>query len=407
MSAAPTAALLRRLTPRDPQEAHRVASPLELLTDLCFVVAIAAAALELHHAVSQDHLVDGVVGFLMAFFAIWWAWLNFTWFASAYDNDDVLYRLLTILQILGVLVLAAGIPLVFDGHFTVVVVGYVIMRVGLVLQWLRAARHDPARRATCLRYAAGIVVVQVAWVSFIWIAEVEALRLPAFVLFALADMAVPVWAERRGMTTWHPHHIAERYGLFFIIVLGETILSATTAVTSALADPAARLGVGVVVVSSVLIVFSCWWLYFSREAAVLLQRVAGRDLGTALRWGFGHYVVFASAAAVGSGLAARVDHWTHHAEASGLVTGAAVTVPTAVLVATTWLVQLRRHDPSARTAVPFGMAVLLVLLGTLTPLPELVAGVVVAVLLVVEVRLAAAQAATHAAQESVGSSSSR
>ena len=70
-------------------------------------------------------------------------------------------------------------------------------------------------------------------------------------------------------------------------------------------------------VSSVLIVFSCWWLYFSREAGPVLARARTEGLGLAFRWGFGHYAVFASAAAVGAGLAARVDHWTHHAEAPG------------------------------------------------------------------------------------------
>ena len=150
------------------------------------------------------------------------------------------------------LVLAAGVPLVFEGHVTVTVVGYVVMRVGLVLQWLRAAGQDPAHRATCLRYAAGIVVVQLAWVSYVWVSEVDAARVPVFVLLALADMAVPVWAERAGTTSWHPHHIAERYGLFFIIVLGETILSATLAVGSAFADPGVRGGLALVVVSSVL-----------------------------------------------------------------------------------------------------------------------------------------------------------
>ncbi len=93
MTAVPAAtALVRRLVPRDPHEEHRTASPLELLTDLCFVVAIAAAAAALHHAVADDHLIEGVAGFAMAFFAIWWAWLNFTWFGSAYDSDDVVYR---------------------------------------------------------------------------------------------------------------------------------------------------------------------------------------------------------------------------------------------------------------------------------------------------------------------------
>src|SRR3954453_20744094 len=108
---------VRALAPRDPAEEHRVSTPLGLRTDLCFVVAVAQASAGLHHAVAADHVAHGVLGFAMAFFAIWWAWLNFTWFASAYDNDDVIYRLLTILQIIGVLVLAAGIPGMFEEVF--------------------------------------------------------------------------------------------------------------------------------------------------------------------------------------------------------------------------------------------------------------------------------------------------
>ena len=63
----------------------------------------------LHHAVAEEHVAAGLLGYAMAFFAIWWAWMNFTWFASAYDSDDVLYRLLVLVQLTGALILAAGI----------------------------------------------------------------------------------------------------------------------------------------------------------------------------------------------------------------------------------------------------------------------------------------------------------
>ena len=97
-------------------------------------------------------------------FALWWAWMNFSWFASAYDNDDALYRCLTFVQIVGSLVMAAGIPDVFHSQdFDIIIVGYVIMRLALVTQWLRAAKHDPERRITAYRYAVGIVLVQIGW----------------------------------------------------------------------------------------------------------------------------------------------------------------------------------------------------------------------------------------------------
>src|SRR5919199_835509 len=94
---------------------------------------------------------------LGVFFAIWWAWMNFTWFASAYDTDDVAYRLTTLVQISGALILAAGVPDAMDGSdFAVITAGYVVMRLAMVSQWLRAARADPPHRRSSLRFAAGI-----------------------------------------------------------------------------------------------------------------------------------------------------------------------------------------------------------------------------------------------------------
>ena len=116
---------------RDPDEQHRTSTPLELFFDLCFVVAVAQASAALHHELVAGHVGDGVVGFLMGFFAVWWAWMNFTWFASAHDADDVPYRLLTLLQMAGALVLrrrrAAAVE---DQVFTLGVTGYLIMRPG-------------------------------------------------------------------------------------------------------------------------------------------------------------------------------------------------------------------------------------------------------------------------------------
>ena len=73
---------------RDPNERHRAATPLELLFDLTFVIAFGSAASELAHFLAEDHVSEGVVGFAFATFAVTWAWINFSWFASAYDTDD-------------------------------------------------------------------------------------------------------------------------------------------------------------------------------------------------------------------------------------------------------------------------------------------------------------------------------
>lgn len=221
---------------RSRTEKHRASTPLELFFDLCFVVAVAQAGARLVHAVAEGHTLTGVGSYAAVFFAIWWAWVNFSWFASAYDTDDPLYRVVTLVQITGVLILAAGVPRAFDaGDWTVVVIGYVVMRLALTSQWLRAAHcTESAERRVALRYAVGITVVQLGWIAMLFLpADSGPVRTAAFVVLALAEMSVPAIAERDRSTSWHPHHISERYGLFTIIVLGETIAAATVAVQEA------------------------------------------------------------------------------------------------------------------------------------------------------------------------------
>ena len=145
---------------RDRHETHRVATPLELLFDLTFATTFGRAAAALASVLAEGHYAPALIGFAFTSFAICWAWSNFSWFASAYDTDDWVFRLVTMLQMIGVLVLAAGLPRVFSslehaGHIdnSVMVLGYVIMRIAMVFQWLRAAKDDPVHRRACLTAA--------------------------------------------------------------------------------------------------------------------------------------------------------------------------------------------------------------------------------------------------------------
>ncbi|MDA3625763.1 low temperature requirement protein A [Saccharopolyspora sp. WRP15-2] len=310
---------------RDPEEEHRVSTPLELFFDLCFVVAVGQAAAQLHHTLDEGHLGGGLAGYAAVFFAIWWAWVNFTWFASAYDTDDVLYRVLTLLQMSGVLVLAAGVPAAFqDYDFTVVTIGYVLMRISMICHWVRAAVEDPAGRATARRFAIGIAVVQLGWIARLWAPGTWVYV--TFVVMVLAELAVPVWAESNRPTRWHPEHIAERYGLFTIIVLGEVILGALTAVQSAFAEFGLSPALIMIAAGGLVLVFVVWWTYFAAGEPRL------HSLRVALTWGYGHFVVFAAIAALGSGLEVAVDTAGHHSHISDQSAAFAIAVPAALVL---------------------------------------------------------------------------
>ncbi|MFF8846760.1 low temperature requirement protein A [Streptomyces sp. NPDC015127] len=343
---------LRRMKARSREESHRTATPLELFFDLCFVVAVAQAGVQLVHAVAENHAATGVAGYLYVFFGVWWAWMNFTWFASAYDCDDVPYRIATLIQIAGVLVYAAGVPRAFvDNDWTVAVVGYLVMRVALTAQWLRAAASEPSgpARRTAVRYAVGLVLCQAAWVALL--SAPEGSRRWLFLIVIVGELLVPVVAERDHQTAWHPHHIVERYGLFTLIVLGETMHAATTAVQSAL-DEHGDLGELLpIAMGGLLIVFAAWWVYFAIPAHERL--VSNRQ---AIPWGYGHLLIFASAAAVGAGLEVAVEEAVGQAHVSTTAASAAVTIPAATFFMTVWLLHARhfKHGIAQQMTLPVG-----------------------------------------------------
>jgi low temperature requirement protein LtrA len=297
-----------RMAGRDPGESHRAATPLELLFDLTFVVAFGVAADELAHYLAEDHISTSLLGFSFAAFAISWAWINFSWFASAYDTDDWVFRLLTLLQMVGVLVLALGIADVFasidEGAYVdngVMVAGYVVMRVAMVAQWTRAARQDPARRPAAMTYVVTILVAQAGWVALA-IAHTSVGTMFAWAAgLILIELGGPYLAEtRKGGTPWHPHHIAERYGLMVIIALGEAILG-TIAALGAIVGPEGEgwsVEAAVVGIAGVTLTFGMWWIYFVVPCGEILARRRGRSFG----WGYGHIPLFGAVVAAGAGL---------------------------------------------------------------------------------------------------------
>ena len=345
---------LRQMSGRDPHERHRPATPLELLFDLTFVVAFGAAANELAHALAEGHASSGLIGFGLAMFAICWAWINFSWFASAYDTDDWAYRLLTMVQMAGVLIFALGLPEMFESldsgdhiDIRVMVAGYVVMRVAMVGQWRRVMREDPEHRECARIYVVSLVVSQAGWVALAFAyTSVGTFFLLALVLM-LMETAGPVVAEaRRGGTPWHPHHIAERYGLLAIITFGEVILGTIAAMSGYVHDPAIGWTRDAVIVlaAGVGLTFGMWWTYFAIPWADILHHHRERSFF----WGYGHMLIFAGIAATGAALHVAQYYLEGHSQLGITSTVLTVVVPVAVFTGMLYLmyaVSMRATDP--------------------------------------------------------------
>lgn len=338
--------LIRPFKARNPAEdGHRVSTPLELFFDLVTVVAIAAVTAAFHHQISHGHAAEAFLPFLFGVVAVWWVWLNYTWLAAGFDNDDTPYRVLTFVMMGGAAVFAGGAGYIFESlDARIGAIGWIIMRLALVALWLRAAAENPRYRRIALTYAAGFFVLQALWTLAFFLIEMD--RTSFFAVGALlmaGEFAVPLIAQRLPYPEIHRHHMVERHGLLNIIVLGEIVLSASFffgALHGASFNWALFAG-GTITIA---IVAMMWSYYFLEEAHI----AATRNYRGLMRWGYFHVVIYLAGALFGAAAAAQFDALTHHSEATpqtlSLVTNGAL----ALYIAGVWVVR----DNSVLTGLP-------------------------------------------------------
>ncbi|MBF6242779.1 low temperature requirement protein A [Nocardia elegans] len=369
---------LIRMTGRDPDEPGRVSSPLELLFDLTFVVAVGTAASYFAQMVADGHAGKAVLAFVLAMFAIVNAWINFSWFASAFDTDDWLYRVLTMVVMIGVVVFALGLPAMFHSvdvgdhlDVRVMVVGYIVMRIAMVLQWWRAGRESPSFRHVGYGSIRWTIIAQIGWVIIAFVHMPLLVAGVGCVLLGVLELLVPVLTQGRASgTPWHPHHVAERYSLFAIIALGEGVVGTVASSGGLLggsdggqwsADAIA------IVVAGVGLTFGMWWVYFTTPFGEILVHRRNRGY----LFGYGHIPLYMGIAGAGAGLHVAGLSLEHHSHIGPVAVVLALALPVGVYLLMVYLLHtllLSTPDPFhilllTLTVVVLAVAVILAALG--------------------------------------------
>ena len=291
---------------RDPEEGERSGSGLEVFYDLIFVVLFSFAGLQLAENLAEGRYFTATFGYLITTFGAIWACIYFAWFASSFDTDDAWFRLSTFVQMVGVAIMAVGIPPVFASieaevhvDVRVLVFGYMVMRLGLIPQWLRAAFQSNDCRSACLTYAATSSVAQLGWIAVALLPMDLRTTLIAIAVCAVVEFAGPFVAERFvHPTPWNPFHIAERYATLTTVTLGEGVVATVVLLQAQIADSGWTVQTGLLGAVALGVTFAMWWLYSVLPNGENLARNRQR----CFVWGYLSVPLFMACAAVGSGL---------------------------------------------------------------------------------------------------------
>jgi low temperature requirement protein LtrA len=284
-------------------EGHRTATWLELFFDLAFVVAVAVIAGRLVADVSWT----GVASFFGYFALVWWLWASHTYYADRYDTDDLVYRLLAVAQMIAVAVIAAGLSPDVAGSTRAFSYGYAVSRWLLVVMYWRAYRHVEETRELVKGYLVGFGAAAVMWTASALVPDDARIVLWAAAL--AVDLATPwVMRKQQARVPFDVSHLPERFGLFTILVLGESIAAVVTGLShsewAVLPTTTAGIGIGIAT--------AMWWLYFDNARGSVVRRDASvRRTWRPTVWIYTHLLLGAGLAASGVGIEIAVAEAEH------------------------------------------------------------------------------------------------
>jgi low temperature requirement protein LtrA len=274
-------------------EGERHATWLELFYDLLFAAVVAQLTFEL----SQDLSGFGVLTFVVLCVPVWWAWVGQSFYATRFDTDDLGHRLFIIAQMFAVAAMAVTVHAGLGRGSAGFALSYAAVRFILVGEYLGAHIWVPAARSLTRRYGLGFGMAAGIWLASAWVPI--PFRFYLWGLGLLIDFATPLSAGKlHSQLAPHATHLPERFALFILIVLGESIAG----VVMGLTKHAWNVQSGLTAALGLSIAFSLWWVYFDNidGAAIRAARAQGR-IWLYQAWLYAHLplVIALAATAVG------------------------------------------------------------------------------------------------------------
>ncbi len=260
-------------------ESERTATWLELFYDLAFVAAVAMMGTRLVHDVTWP----SIASYLGYFALVWWLWASHTFYADRYDTDDLIYRFLAGAQMVGVALIAVSVSLGEAGSTVVFAVGYTFVRVILLVLYARAYKHVPATRELVRGYLIGFGSASALW--FVSIFVPEPYRFWLWGIAFAVDLATPYVLRRvQAAAPMDVSHLPERFGLFTILVLGESIV----AVTVGLSHVSWQLSTTLVGILGLGTATCLWWINFDHLEGSVVRRRGDRRNWRPTVWIYSH-----------------------------------------------------------------------------------------------------------------------
>lgn len=260
---------------------------------------VAIIVFQLSRNLNQDVSVYGFLSFVALFIPVVWSWVGVTFYATRFETDDLVHRLLMLLQIAAAAFMAVSVP---DGllgkNSTWFALSYALIRAILVIEYLRTGRHVPAASQLTIRYSIGFSIAAAIWFVSVFVPYQPPIRLLLWVIGMAVDIGTPIFFARQLSVRFapHVHHLPERFGSFTIIVLGISILGVVDGISAhnwtVPSMICAGLGLG--------IAFSLWWIYFDTvDGSEIKALRENKQIGTYITWLYIHFPLLIGFTALG------------------------------------------------------------------------------------------------------------